>query len=162
MRKFSLALAQINTCLGMPEANLETHLARIREAKGAGADLLVFPELSLTGYVLQDLAPEVAHRPAPDDPLFAPLLEASRSLDIVVGFVEEGPRHRFYIADACLNSAFGKVPIAHHSTAAIRRLDVRVLLQQAFQLCLDSLCNQITGTLPDQLVQRVVTDYLWL
>ncbi len=111
MRKFTLGLAQINTRLGAPEANLEKHLALIQEAKGAGADLLVFPELSLTGYVLQDLAPEVAHRPTADDPLFTPLLEASHSLDIVVGFVEEGPRHRFYIADAYL--AAGEVVHVH-------------------------------------------------
>src|SRR5690606_15346858 len=49
----------------------------------------------------------------------------------------------FYVADACLNSAFGKVPITHHSTAAIRRLDVRVLLQQALQLRLNGLCDQV-------------------
>ncbi len=111
MRKFTLALAQINTRLGVPEANLEKHLAYIREAQAAGSDLLVFPELSLTGYVLQDLAPEVAHRPVADDPLFAPLLAASRALDLVVGFVEEGPRHRFYIAAAYLSQ--GEVVHVH-------------------------------------------------
>jgi len=103
MSKFTIALAQINTRLGVPEANLEKHLAFVREAKSGGADLVVFPELSLTGYVVQDLAPAVAHRAAPDDPIFAPLLEASTSIDIAVGFVEEGPRHRFYIAAAYIS-----------------------------------------------------------
>ena len=111
MPKFSLALAQINTRLGVTEANLEKHLAIAQEARGAGADLLVFPELSLTGYVLQDLTPAVAHQPTRDDPLFAPLLEASRDLDMVVGFVEEGPRHRFYIAGAYLSQ--GEVVHVH-------------------------------------------------
>ncbi len=104
MSRLTIALAQINTRLGVPEANLEKHLALIEEARRAGADLLVFPELSLTGYVLQDLAPEVAHRPTHDDPLFAPLLQASKGLDVMVGFVEEGPRHRFYIATAYLSA----------------------------------------------------------
>ena len=68
--KLNLALAQINTRLGDVEANLEKHLALIQEAQTGGADLLVFPELSLTGYVLQDLASAVALRPTADDPVF--------------------------------------------------------------------------------------------
>ena len=112
MSKFTLALAQLNTRLGVTKANLEKHLAIIREARTAGADLLVFPELSLTGYVLQDLAHAVAHTPSADDALFAPLLEASHDIDLVVGFVDEGPRHRFYIASAYLSR--GEVVHVHH------------------------------------------------
>jgi predicted amidohydrolase len=101
--KLSIALAQINTHLGDVPANLEKHIALIKEADAAGSDLLVFPELSLTGYVLQDLVPTVAHRPTPDDPAFQPLLEASQDIDLVVGFVDEDERHRFYIASAYLS-----------------------------------------------------------
>ena len=101
--KLNLALAQINPQLGRVEANLEKHLATIRSAQEAGADLLIFPELSLTGYVLQDLVPVVAHRPTADDPVFGPLLEASRAIDLMVGFVEEDQRNRFYIASAYLS-----------------------------------------------------------
>ena len=108
----TLALAQINTRLGDVPANLEKHLQLASEAHASGADLLVFPELSLTGYVLQDLATAVAHRPHPDDPIFRPLLEASREIDLVVGFVDEDPRNRFYIASAYLSG--GKVVHVHH------------------------------------------------
>ena len=73
--KLNLALAQINTRLGDVEANLEKHLELAAEAQARGADLLVFPELSLTGYVLQDLASTVAHRPTADDPVFRRLLQ---------------------------------------------------------------------------------------
>ena len=90
--KLNIALAQINTRLGDVQANLEKHLSFVKEARGA--DLLIFPELSLTGYVLQDLASSVAHQPVAGDPVFAPLLEASRELDLVVGFVDEDARHR--------------------------------------------------------------------
>ncbi len=110
--KLTLSLAQIATVLGKPEANLEKHLALVKEAKASGADLVIFPELSLTGYVLQDLAPVVAHRPAMDDDLFCPLLEASRQLDIQVGFVHEDTRNRFYIASAYLSK--GQVVHVHH------------------------------------------------
>jgi predicted amidohydrolase len=101
--QINLALAQINTVLGDVEANLEKHLEFIHEARSKKADVIVFPELSLTGYVLQDLVPAVAHRPTPDDPVFHRLLDASRDLDLVVGFVDEDARHRFYIAAAYLS-----------------------------------------------------------
>ncbi len=112
--KLTLALAQINTRLGNVDANLEKHLALAKEARSSGADLLVFPELSLTGYVLQDLASAVAHRPTPDDPVFRPLLDASRELDLdmVVGFVDEDIRSRFFIAAAYLSQ--GQVVHVHH------------------------------------------------
>jgi NAD+ synthase (glutamine-hydrolysing) len=38
-----------------PQANLAEHLDLARRADAAGADLVVFPELSLTGYTLDDL-----------------------------------------------------------------------------------------------------------
>jgi len=99
----NIALAQIHTVLGNVSANLEKHLILVKEAQAKGADLLIFPELSLTGYVLQDLVPAVVHRPKSEDPVFKPLLEASRNIDLLVGFVEEDTRNRFYIAAAYLS-----------------------------------------------------------
>jgi predicted amidohydrolase len=110
--KLTLALAQINTRLGDVQANLEKHLEIIRGARDGGADLLVFPELSLTGYVLQDLAATVSHRAGPEDPVFQPLLEASRGLDLMVGYVDEDRRHRFYISSAYLSG--GETVHVHH------------------------------------------------
>ena len=110
--KLNLSLAQISTKLGDVEANLEKHLAYIKQAKHQKTDLLVFPELSLTGYVLQDLVASVARKPTEDDPVFKHLLKASRDLDLVVGFVDEDARHRFYIASAYLSG--GTVMHVHH------------------------------------------------
>jgi predicted amidohydrolase len=110
--KLILALAQINTRLGDVQANLEKHLALAKEAQASGADLLIFPELSLTGYVLQDITSTVARHPTPDEPVFRSLLEASRELDMVVGFVDEDRRHRFYISSAYLSR--GEVLHVHH------------------------------------------------
>src|SRR6266545_5782294 len=110
--QLNLALAQIATKLGDVQSNLDKHLDFIKQAKAQNADLVVFPELSLTGYVLQDLVATVAHKPTEDDPIFKPLLEASQNLDLVVGFVDEDSRHRFYIASAYLSG--GKVLHVHH------------------------------------------------
>jgi len=110
--KLTLALAQVNTCLGDVQRNLEKHLDQVEEAHASGADLLIFPELSLTGYVLQDLVSTVSCRPDGDDPVFRPLLEASQKLDLVVGFVDEDRRHRFFISSAYLSR--GEVLHVHH------------------------------------------------
>lgn len=110
--KLNLALAQIATKLGDVDANLDKHLDYINQDREQRADLVVFPELSLTGYVLQDLVATVAHRPVPEDPVFKHLLKASKHLDLVVGFVDEDSRHRFFIASAYLSA--GKVVHVHH------------------------------------------------
>jgi predicted amidohydrolase len=99
--RLNLALAQIDTQLGVVEANLEKHLDYVKQARGA--DLLIFPELSLTGYILQDLVPTVRARPNADDPVFAELLKASKKLDMIVGFVEEDQRHRLFNSAAYLS-----------------------------------------------------------
>ena len=101
--KFTLALAQISTRLGVVDANLEKHLRYIQQAKSDSADLVIFPELSLTGYMIQDLVPTLARHPSVDDETFGPLLKASKDIDIIVGFVDEDERHRFYIAAAYLS-----------------------------------------------------------
>jgi predicted amidohydrolase len=103
MSTMTVALAQINTKLGNVPANLEKHLAWIDRAVSDGSDLIVFPELSLTGYVLQDLTSEVACKPLATDPVFAPLLKASQHIDMVFSFVEEDVRNRFFISAAYLS-----------------------------------------------------------
>ncbi len=98
-----LAVAQIDTVLGDLDANLEKHLSRIDEAVQAKADLVVFPELSLTGYALQDLTSAVARPADAEGPMFKPLLEASRNVDVLVGFVQLDSRNRFFNSAAYLS-----------------------------------------------------------
>jgi predicted amidohydrolase len=95
-----IALAQIAPRLGLFDENLARHHELIAEARGKGAGLVVFPELGLTGYLLQDLAAEVAIRL--DDRRLAELASATRDLSAVVSFVEESADHRLFIAAALL------------------------------------------------------------
>ncbi|HZO96281.1 MAG TPA: NAD+ synthase [Gaiellaceae bacterium] len=50
-----LALAQIDTVVGDLDGNRGRILARLEEARAAGADLVLFPELAVTGYPPEDL-----------------------------------------------------------------------------------------------------------
>jgi predicted amidohydrolase len=95
-----VALAQIAPVLGGLAANLARHHELIAAARAQGADLVVFPELGLTGYQLQDLASEVALRL--DDPRLADLAATTEDLSVVVSFVEESADHRLFIAAALL------------------------------------------------------------
>jgi len=104
VKPFRLALAQIDTHLGDVPANLDIHLDTIARARRRGADVVVFPELSLTGYMLQDLVDEVALTPTASDPTFRRLLTASRGVDLIVGFVERGDRHSCFISAAYLSA----------------------------------------------------------
>ena len=110
MRDFRLGLAQIRPHLGDVGRNLELHLDYARRAVDTGCDLVVFPEQSLTGYFLSDLVPQVALRTDADQ--LAPLLEASREIAIVFGFVEETDDHRFLPAAGFAHR--GELQFVHH------------------------------------------------
>jgi predicted amidohydrolase len=101
--KFKIALAQFAPRLGDVDANLQQILTLTAQAKLQHADLVVFPELALTGYYLKDLVPEVAVRPSADDSRFAQLLAASQDIDLVFGFVEQDERYRYFLAAAYLS-----------------------------------------------------------
>ena len=58
--KTKIALAQIDSVLGDVEKNVSHHLKFIKEAISKKAKLIVFPELSLSGYSIKDLVGEVA------------------------------------------------------------------------------------------------------
>jgi len=94
-KAFTLGVAQIGPRLGDVEANLALYERSLREAKAQGIDLLVFPELSLTGYFLKDMVSTVAL--AADAPAMARLRALSReTVAFVAGLVEETPEYRFY------------------------------------------------------------------
>ena len=95
-----IALAQCDAVLGDLAANHQSHLQWIERARAAQADLVVFPELSLTGYLLQDLVQDVA-RPR-DDAVFTELARHAGPTSVIVGGIEEGRDHGQYIASFLL------------------------------------------------------------
>ncbi|MFQ6069254.1 MAG: nitrilase-related carbon-nitrogen hydrolase [Candidatus Aminicenantales bacterium] len=97
-----IGLAQISPHLGNVEKNFDLHLEWIERAKKEKLDLLVFPELSLTGYTLKDLVGEVALSPEKNK-YFREFKKISREISLVVGFIEEKERGVFYNSAAYMS-----------------------------------------------------------
>ena len=104
-----VALAQLAPRLGDLETNLDRHLAAIEDARQKGANLVVFPELSLTGYFLKDLVPDVALTER--SPQLAAIAAACKDVDAVVGCVYETDDARFY--NAALYFSGGRLAHVH-------------------------------------------------
>lgn len=88
-----VALAQMEPALGEVEENARRAGEVVRAARSEEADLVVFPELTLTGYSLGRVSDDVAR--AVDDPEIAGLAEAADGLGCVVGFAEAGRVHTY-------------------------------------------------------------------
>jgi predicted amidohydrolase len=82
-----LALAQIDCWLGDIDKNLRRAKEVVAEARDEDADLIIFPELSLTGYSLGQVSDEVSLRVQSEH--IASLVEEAGEMSVVVGFYEE-------------------------------------------------------------------------
>lgn len=76
------------------KSNMEDVISKIRYAREKGSDLVVFPELALTGYFVGNRFHEVALRL--DSEEVKSLAAASKGTAAVVGFIEESPSMNFY------------------------------------------------------------------
>jgi predicted amidohydrolase len=91
--EYRIALAQVAPRLGDVDANLAIAADAVRRAATEGAALTVLPELALTGYLLQDLVPEVSMRA--DDPRLLAIGAEAPGMLVAAGFVEETDDHRY-------------------------------------------------------------------
>ncbi|MFP4037474.1 MAG: nitrilase-related carbon-nitrogen hydrolase [Desulfobacteraceae bacterium] len=76
------------------KSNLQDILGKITEGKAEGAQLIVFPELALTGYFVGQRYHEAAL--TMDSEEIHSLTAASKGTAVVVGFIEESPSMNFY------------------------------------------------------------------
>lgn len=93
MTRPRIALAQIDTCVGDVDGNAAAVVTWARRAADAGADLVVFPEMTLTGYPIEDLALRASFRRGAEAALeraAADLVDAGLGdLAVLVGTVGE-------------------------------------------------------------------------
>ena len=98
VKQTKIAVAQINPILGDLMKNLSVHERLVEKARQEGVNIIIFPELSLTGYFVKDLVPSLAlNRQSPH---LDRLKRLSSDISIVLGLVEESSDYRFF------NSAF--------------------------------------------------------
>lgn len=83
MEKLKLAVAQIRPRLGDVPWNLAHHVDFVERAREEGSNLILFPELGLTGYSVRDLNSELA-LPI-NDKAFGKFKTLSKKISIVVG-----------------------------------------------------------------------------
>ena len=98
MLNAKLRIAQTDCTLANFDENLAQHCAHIEQAIRDGVDAIAFPELSLTGYNVQDAAQDIAMHI--EDGRFLPLRELSRKICIICGGIELSNDYGVY------NSAF--------------------------------------------------------
>lgn len=107
-------IEQMKAVLGDTEKNLLRMLEGIDKAISNGDDLIVFPELCLNGYVLEELVFESAIREVP-----VILLEKSQEISIIFGAVEMGEEDYpyntlFYLEDGKVIAKHRKVYLADY------------------------------------------------
>lgn len=108
-RIIKVAIGQVGPLLADLNKNIAKHCRLIEEAIEQKVDLILFPELSLTGYSLKDATFDVAL--SKNDKFFNKLLNLSSKISISFGFVEMGERHEFYNSNLFLEDGIIR---AHH------------------------------------------------
>ena len=103
MSVLKVAAAQMPCASGLTDESIARHLEAIEDSRAQGVDVLVFPELSLTGYAAApDLLAQARPARAPE---LALLAAAAGPMLVAVGFIEEGPAAQFYAAQALPRAA---------------------------------------------------------
>jgi predicted amidohydrolase len=91
--RLRVALAQVDCALGDLDANLHASAELVRRARAEGADLIVFPELAITGYSVGRVEEDISMRAT--DPRLAEVAGAAQDIDCVIGFQESGRLHDY-------------------------------------------------------------------
>ena len=145
-----VAVFQTDPVLLNVAANLEDVIAKVTRAKADGAELIVFPELALTGYFVGRHYHEAALRL--DSPQIKRLVEASQGTAVVVGFIEESPSMNFYnsalvAVDGRIEYASRKLNLPNYGVFEERKLfspgkRIRVFRLHGFTIAV-FICNDV-------------------
>ncbi len=83
-----IVLAQINTTVGDLNGNTDKIIHFMEKARSDGADLVIFPELAITGYPPKDLLLKESFVKENKDVYLKKIIENSKEIALVVGFVD--------------------------------------------------------------------------
>lgn len=105
-----IALAQINPTVGALSENASKIIAYLKRARPMGVDLVIFPELALTGYPPEDLLRKNQFI-AKNKQQLKLIAKASKGLTVIVGFVDS-QKGNLYNAAAVIQD--GKIVDIYH------------------------------------------------
>jgi NAD+ synthase (glutamine-hydrolysing) len=91
--KLSVALAQINPTVGDLAGNSALILENVSQAKAQGAHLIVFPEMIVTGYPVEDLALRPSFQTASISAVEKIAAQISGDIVAVIGYLDHGPQN---------------------------------------------------------------------
>ena len=91
--KLSVALAQINPTVGDLKGNSALIMNSVQSAKEAGAHIIVFPEMIVTGYPVEDLALRPSFQDASIMAVEKIASQISGDIVAVVGYLDHGPQN---------------------------------------------------------------------
>jgi 5-aminopentanamidase len=97
-----IACCQLDPAIADLDGNTDRILTAIAEARAAGADIIVLPELATSGYMLADDAEARSVALTPDDPRFSGWAAAAPDSLVVLGFCELGEDGLLYNSAAIL------------------------------------------------------------
>ena len=87
--KLRLALAQINPTVGDLTGNAALIAQSVDQAVGAGAHIVIFPEMVLTGYPVEDLALRPSFQVASKSALSTLAAQLDKSIVSIVGYLDQ-------------------------------------------------------------------------
>ena len=93
-QKIRISLVQTDAIMADLDKNMTVHLKEVEKAISNKSDIVMFPELSLTGYSLKDAFYDVAL--TDDDPKLDPIKKLSEKISIIVGMAELDKRFEVY------------------------------------------------------------------
>lgn len=105
-----IALAQMNPVVGDIDGNVDRLLDHIARAQAAGAQVIAFPELAITGYPPEDLVLKRSFVNA-NTVALEKVAAASSDVLVVVGFVDRKEDHLYNAAGMCFG---GEVIAVYH------------------------------------------------
>jgi len=114
MKNIRIALAQINTTVGDLQGNAEKIISVIQKARAMSADIVVFPELSITGYPPEDL---LLKKHFIDDNLttLKVITPHAKNITAVIGFVDRDAKKNLFNAAAIVTS--GRIKDIYHKNS---------------------------------------------
>ena len=92
---YKVALAQINPTTGDLEGNLEKIIKAIRDAKKKGADIIVLPEMCITGYCIADLVESKRFIQKNKQLLEKVIAKEAKDIVVITGFVDYDENKKF-------------------------------------------------------------------